>query len=65
MKKIKFYSGLVSTYIFSNNKSEVNYMKKLLNEKLNSDLSGLDADNTCKLEFKNKNNINNSILNWN
>lgn len=61
MKKIKFYSGLVSTYIFPNNKSEVNYMEELLN----SDLSGLDVCNTCKLKFKNKHDIKNSILSWN
>lgn len=65
MKKIKFYSGLVSTYIFSNNKSNVEYMKELLNDKLNSDLSGLVTGNTCKLEFKNKQGTKNSILNWN
>lgn len=64
MKKINIDIGIAPAYIFSNSKSEVDYMKKLLNEKLNSDLSGLDADNTCKLEFKNKHNIKNSILSW-
>lgn len=62
MKKINIDIGIAPVYIFSNNKSEVDYMKKLLNEKLNSNLSGLDIDNTCKLEFKNKYDTNNPIL---
>lgn len=65
MKKINIDIGIAPVYIFSSNKSEVDYMKKLLNEKLNSDLSGLDAGNTCKLKFRNKHYIKNSILNWN
>lgn len=65
MKKIKIDVGVTPVYIFSNNKSEVDYMKKLLKEELDSDLSGLDVGNTCKLEFKNKYNTKNSILNWN
>lgn len=65
MKKINIDIGIATVYIFSDSKSEVDYMKKLLNEKLNSDLSGLDVGNTCKLEFKNKYNTENSILNWN
>lgn len=65
MKKINIDIGIAPVYIFSDSKSEVDYMKKLLNEKLNSDLSGLDVGNTCKLEFKNKYNTENSILNWN
>lgn len=40
-------------------------MEKLLKEELDSDLSGLDAGNTCKLKFKNKHDINNSILSCN
>lgn len=62
MKKINIDIGITPTYIFSNSKSEVDYMKELLNKKLNSDLSGLDAGNTCKLKFKNKYNTKNSIL---
>lgn len=62
MEKININIGIVPVYLFSNNKSEVDYMEKLLNEELNSDLSGLDAGNTCKLEFKNKHDTKNSIL---
>lgn len=39
-------------------------MKKLLNEKLDSDLSGLNVGNICKLKLKNKNNTKNSTLIW-
>lgn len=65
MKKIKIDVGVAPVYIFSNNKSEVDYMEKLLNEELNSDLSGLNIGNICKLKLKNKNNTNNSTLSWN
>ena len=65
MKKIKIDVGVAPVYIFSNNKSEVDYMEKLLNEELNSDLSGLNVGNICKLKLKNKNNTKNSTLSWN
>ena len=65
MKKIKIDVGVTPVYIFSNNKNEVDYMEKLLKEELDSDLSGLNVGNICKLELKNKNNIKNSTLSWN